>query len=260
MQLWLIIFAAVSGGYLLYTSVRRLRQKKQVRRVFEQTIINGNADAEYEDPLLEDFIDRPMNVTSHSYPVQGRSVGPQDTHAEHSEQGASSTETETPVASEGASVFSEKRITTRKRGLELVVLTILPGNQNSFSGQHLAIILKKHLFFYGKQKLFHRHISDLQSPVLFSAASIVEPGYFEEQSMGSQLFPGITLFMRVENQQMPLAAFEKMLTIARQLAGALNAQLCDQRRVPLQAEMITQMRGLIESEKGEYPTQKAAQD
>lgn len=129
---------------------------------------------------------------------------------------------------------------------DFIALSILPKNRMGFTGHTLLSALKVNYFYYGKQKIFNRHLGDdPHQPVLFSVASLLEPGVFDQAHMSKNVFPGIIIFMLLPCATNALTTFEKMFTTARQLADSLNADLCDMSRNPLNIHTLRQYRDRI---------------
>jgi FtsZ-interacting cell division protein ZipA len=75
-------------------------------------------------------------------------------------------------------------------------------------------------------------------------ASIVEPGTFDRHRLAQKNYPGIMLYMILDEYQEGSAsiAFETMLRAAYDMADVLDAELCDLYHQPLSQEHIEQFR------------------
>jgi cell division protein ZipA len=80
----------------------------------------------------------------------------------------------------------------------------------------------------GKFGIFHRFDGDDESEVIFSAASLVEPGHFDIENIKEQKFPGISLFLVLPGPVEGVDAFDLMIAAARTLATSLNGELVDE--------------------------------
>jgi cell division protein ZipA len=107
---------------------------------------------------------------------------------------------------------------------------------SSFAGESLAAALHESGLRHGKFGIFHRLGNESQ--VVFSVASLVEPGTFDPGAMAAERFPGVTLFFSLGMPGDRLAAFDDMLATARTLAGRLGGELLDERgsRLSVQRE------------------------
>ena len=81
---------------------------------------------------------------------------------------------------------------------------------------------------HGKFGIFHRHEGNDEEKVIFSAASLVEPGSFDLTNLKEQEIPGISLFMVLPGPVEGAQAFDLMMIAARVLTQTLNAELLDE--------------------------------
>ena len=129
----------------------------------------------------------------------------------------------------------------------VVILTVLARKGERIEGAALRAALEAQGLRYGDDRIFHRYPDAAPASVgpLFSAVNIVEPGVFELETMDSMHTPGMGLFMRLPGPKDPGDAFAKMVEAARELAGALGAQLCDETRSKLTAQTLNHLREQI---------------
>ena len=105
---------------------------------------------------------------------------------------------------------------------------------------------------HGRFGIFHRYAGDDENRVVFSAASLVEPGSFDLTNLKEQKFPGISLFMVLPGPLEGAEAFDLMMTAARSLAKTLEGELLDesgstlsiQRERYLREEIIQHQHGI----------------
>lgn len=93
---------------------------------------------------------------------------------------------------------------------------------------------------HGKYSVFHRLHSD--GGIVFSVASMVEPGTFELEKMGESLYPGITMFTQLPGPVPGMHALNEVVACARRLQANLGGTLQDERGVPLTVHRIERMR------------------
>ena len=82
-------------------------------------------------------------------------------------------------------------------------------------------------------RIFHRHEqqNNPDSPILFSLANAIEPGFFNLSEMGAFSCTGLILFMRLDNRDNDLVEqFYLMLDTANQLADDLGGEVLDDTR------------------------------
>jgi cell division protein ZipA len=91
--------------------------------------------------------------------------------------------------------------------------------------------------------IFHRYEHPgRKSRVLFSLASMVEPGHFPLDDMSGFSTPGVTLFAQFPGPRDSLATFSDMLFTAERLAAMLDAELQDESHSALTRQTIEHIR------------------
>jgi cell division protein ZipA len=93
---------------------------------------------------------------------------------------------------------------------------------------------------HGKYNIFHRLHSD--GSIVFSVASMVEPGAFDLEKMGETLYPGMTMFTQLPGPVPGMHALNELIACARRLQANLGGTLQDERGVPLTVNRIERMR------------------
>lgn len=111
---------------------------------------------------------------------------------------------------------------------KIVTLRVIAPANSMFRGDELALGLRGIGMRHGKFGIFHRHDGNDESKVIFSAASLVEPGSFDLTNLKEQEIPGISLFMVLPGPVEGAQAFDLMMIAARALAQTLNAELLDE--------------------------------
>lgn len=111
---------------------------------------------------------------------------------------------------------------------KVVTLRIIARNHGSFAGDELALSLRGIGLRHGKFGIFHQYDGSDEGKVVFSAASLVEPGSFDMANLKDQKIPGISLFMVLPGPVDGAEAFDLMTAAARTLANSLNAELLDE--------------------------------
>jgi len=98
---------------------------------------------------------------------------------------------------------------------------------------------------FGEMNIFHFK-RDGRS--VFSLANMLEPGSFDPNTIHDLKTTGLTVFMQIKGRD-PLDDLTEMLQRSYQLAGLLNARLCNHRRQPLTEQHAenyrTQVRAFI---------------
>ena len=152
-------------------------------------------------------------------------------------------EVELPAASEPAKDEEQKIVTIR----------VVARNKGTMNGGDLALSLRGIGMRHGRFGIFHRYEGSNEDHVVFSAASLVEPGAFDLTNIKEQELPGISLFMVLPGPIDGVQAFDLMMVAARALAQSLNAELFDetgstlsiQRERYLREEIIQFQHGIL---------------
>ncbi len=111
---------------------------------------------------------------------------------------------------------------------KIVTLRLVARNRGPFPGDELVLSMRGIGLRRGKFGIFHRFDGDEDSAVIFSAASLVEPGHFDIEDIKEQEFPGISLFLVLPGPIEGVDAFDLMIAAARTLAKSLNGELVDE--------------------------------
>jgi len=114
---------------------------------------------------------------------------------------------------------------------QVIILSVVMPQNHQMSGAALLPSLLTLGMKYGEMNIFHRHQDNAgNGAVTFSLANMLNPGSFDLDSMETFVTQGVSLFMTLPNSGDPFAAFEQMLSAAKQLAHEFNAQLLDDKR------------------------------
>ena len=91
--------------------------------------------------------------------------------------------------------------------------------------------------------IYHRETA--AKSVLFSMASMVEPGTFPQSKKADFATPGLTLFAQIPGPRDGIAVFSDMLMTAERMATLLDAVLYDDTRSKLTRQSIDHTRDSI---------------
>ena len=98
----------------------------------------------------------------------------------------------------------------------------------------------------GEMQIFHRRDgANHNGSVLFSMASMVEPGVFPLESMETFKTPGLSLFAQIPGPQDGLTVFSEMLSAAETLAKELDGEMQDETHSRLTKQTIEHLRSQI---------------
>lgn len=111
---------------------------------------------------------------------------------------------------------------------KIVTLRIVARNQGAINGEELILNLRGIGLRHGKFGIYHRCEGSDEDKIIFSAASLVEPGTFDLKTIREQEIPGISLFMVLPGPVDGAQAFDLMMGAARALTQSLDAELLDE--------------------------------
>lgn len=111
---------------------------------------------------------------------------------------------------------------------KIVALRLVARHHGAFAGDELALTLRGIGLRHGRFGIFHRYEGEGENQVIFSAASLVEPGSFDLANLKTQRIPGISLFMVLPGPLDGAQAYDLMVAAGRAMTKALNAELLDE--------------------------------
>jgi len=129
---------------------------------------------------------------------------------------------------------------------QLVIVLNVHSQEGSFPGVEIKKLLEACGLDHGEMSIFHRHEEDdLLSPIQFSVANAVEPGYFDPDTLDEIATPGVSFFMSLPGPKDYMKAFDYMLETAQCFARNLKGDLKDQDRSMMTAQTIEHCRRQI---------------
>ena len=149
-------------------------------------------------------------------------------------------ETEPSVAdAELAPVEDEIPIAPSAPATKILALRLVATTPR-FSGAHLRTALEAESLVFGRYQIFHR--TTPAGDILFSVASMLEPGSFDLEQMFHEQYPGIALFAQLPAAQDGMTVLNDLIACARKLQQSLGGVLQDEQGTPLIAFRIEQLR------------------
>lgn len=123
-------------------------------------------------------------------------------------------------------------------------VSILADEAEGFSGLELKEALEAEGLAYGAMRIFHFYDPGKEDIVdsddaVFSAANLLEPGFFDLEKLADVRTPGVMLFCQLPGPLEGEAALELMLDKGRGLAVRLHGQMCDDKRNRFTAQAKT---------------------
>ena len=132
----------------------------------------------------------------------------------------------TPEQEENTSDIKESGSTLPN---DIVVLYILAKPNKQLAGSQVNSSAQAMGLSFGEMNIFH-YRKDGRN--VFSLANMLEPGSFDANTIHDIKTTGLTVFMQIQGDD-PLDDLTEMLQRSYQLAGLLDARLCNHRREPL---------------------------
>lgn len=114
---------------------------------------------------------------------------------------------------------------SRKAEDDLIALYLVAPRGEQIKGEQILSSTYAVNLEYGDKNIFHRN--DIDGSVMFSMASMQEPGYFDIDNMHQMKTRGITLFTQLSYCSRPVKALDEMLVAAHSLASMLGVQVCN---------------------------------
>ncbi len=128
----------------------------------------------------------------------------------------------------------------------ILQLNIVASQAEGFAGNAILRASKEVELEYGEFNIFHRFADPAKKGhVLFSMASMVEPGSFLLKEMSSFSTPGLTLFCQLPGPKDGVAVFADMLFTAERLAALLQGELQDETHSVLSKQTIEHLRETV---------------
>jgi len=129
----------------------------------------------------------------------------------------------------GESGTAEKEATNKNMPGDIIVLYILPKAGQHLVGSQINSSAQAMGLSFGEMNIFHYRVNNRN---VFSLANMLEPGSFDANTIHDLKTTGLTIFMQINGDD-PLDDLTEMLQRSYQLAGLLDARLCNHKREPL---------------------------
>ncbi|MDP8080211.1 cell division protein ZipA [Phocoenobacter skyensis] len=80
---------------------------------------------------------------------------------------------------------------------QIITLYLVAPENTEFKGEEIIHKLEEMGFQYGEHQIFHRHIDNAASPIIFSVANMIQPGVFDLSKIDSFSTIGLVFFMHI---------------------------------------------------------------
>jgi cell division protein ZipA len=127
----------------------------------------------------------------------------------------------------------------------MVIQIGLISKKGNYDGKDILAALKEVELRYGDMGIYHRYQGETANRILFSVASMVEPGYFPKTKRADFETPGLLMFTQLPGVEDGLMIYSDMLYTAERLQALLGGMLQDESRGALSKQQIEHTRDLI---------------
>ncbi|AHG80132.1 Cell division protein ZipA [Mannheimia varigena USDA-ARS-USMARC-1388] len=119
-----------------------------------------------------------------------------------------------------------------------VTLYVYAPQNEPFRGDYVVHYLEEVGLRFGEHQIFHRHqhIDDSLSPIIFSAANLMNPGTFDLHNITNFSTAGLVLFMQLPTEGNDIVNMKLLLSNAEHLASSLGGYLYDDAQQPFSEE------------------------
>ncbi len=149
----------------------------------------------------------------------------------------------------------QDKIENKQSVPSIITCYVLAEQDRYYEGYELLQALLAIGLRFGEGQIFHRHEQKTgRGDILFSLASITEPGTFELSKMGGFSCGGLCLFLQLHKVKDPLQAYDIMLETAEQLVEDLGGVVLDDERKPYGKDKMVQQRKQIRQYSGNHRT------
>ncbi len=190
--------------------------------------------AVFQEPLLVDYPE-PEQAPD----IPGFELEPQSQPAEEAQS------EEPAFSAEAQDDYLHVSQEERENLPQMLVQIALVRQDGDFSGADIQAAMEQVGLKAGAMNIYHRHDSRYPDRVLFSVASLVNPGHFPLDDMESFTTPGLLLFTQLPGVRDGLEIYSDMLYTANELAGILGGVLQDETHSVLSKQTIQHTRDAI---------------
>lgn len=127
----------------------------------------------------------------------------------------------------------------------IITLHIIASGGRYLCGPDILAAADKTGLVTGARRILHHMSTDTPARIVFSVASMREPGSFDLEHIDTFTTPGLVVFMCLPGPADALTQYEDMLDHARRLAHALDGDVFDERRSVLSLQTVEHTREQI---------------
>ncbi|QGM80313.1 cell division protein ZipA [Otariodibacter oris] len=112
----------------------------------------------------------------------------------------------------------------------IISLYVVAAEGQQFQGNDIVQSLEALGFHYGEYQIFHRHLDNMTSPVLFSVANMMQPGVFDLNTMDQFSTVGLVFFMYLPSAGNDLVNLRLMIRTVERFAESMDGFILDENR------------------------------
>lgn len=137
-----------------------------------------------------------------------------------------------------APVEESEVVQTEQEESPFVTLYVYAPQNEPFRGDYVVHYLEEVGLRFGEHQIFHRHqhIDDSLSPIIFSAANLMNPGTFDLHNITNFSTAGLVLFMQLPTEGNDIVNMKLLLSNAEHLVSSLGGYLYDDAQQPFSEE------------------------
>lgn len=113
---------------------------------------------------------------------------------------------------------------------QMVTLYVVAPENQQFRGDVIVAQLEALGFQFGEYQIFHRHIDNATSPILFSVANMMQPGVFDLAKLEQLNTVGLVFFMQLPSAGNDLVNLRLMIRTVESFAQAIGGFVLDEQR------------------------------
>ncbi|MGX2973788.1 cell division protein ZipA [Ursidibacter arcticus] len=113
---------------------------------------------------------------------------------------------------------------------QIITLYVVAAEGQQFRGDVIVQQLDALGFQYGEYQIFHRHLDNSASPVLFSVANMMQPGVFDLAKMDQFSTVGLVFFMHLPSAGNDLVNLRLMIRTVESFAQSVNGFVLNEER------------------------------
>lgn len=128
----------------------------------------------------------------------------------------------TPTVNIQPEVEEHPATTEENQPTNMITLYVVAAEGQQFRGDTVVQNLETLGFEFGEYQIFHRHLNDSSSPVLFSVANMMQPGIFDLHSIEQFQTVGLVFFMHLPSAGNDLVNLRLMIRTVESFAQSMG--------------------------------------